>query len=70
MPESASGGGLVLGGVFVFGPVSAPRGVSAPGGCLVLGVSAPRGVSASGGSVVSQHALRQTPPCEQNDKPE
>ena len=33
--------------------------VSAPRGCLLLGVSAPRGV-------VSQHVLRQTPPCEQN----
>ena len=49
-------------------------GVSAPGGarvgvCLLAG-----GVSALGGvclllrGVVSQHALRQTPPCEQNDK--
>ena len=47
--------------------------MSAPGGCLLLGVSAPRGVSAPGGSapgggcllpggLVSQHALRQTPP--------
>ena len=34
---------------------------------LRQGVSAPRGVSAPGG-VVSQHALRQTPPCKQNDK--
>ena len=32
-----------------------PGGVSAPGGCLLQGVSAPWGV-------VSQHALRQTPP--------
>ena len=31
-------------------------GVSAPGGCLLGGVSAP------GGMMVSQHALRQTPP--------
>ena len=41
------------------GCVSA-MGVSAPGGAWSL-----RGVC-SGGGVVSQHALRQTPPCEQN----
>ena len=49
------GGGVCSGG-------SAPRGVSAPSGCLCSG-----GVSALGGclllgGVVSQHALRQTPP--------
>ena len=43
------GGGLVRGGL-LWG-VSAPRGVYGP-----------RGVSAPGGLVVSQHALRQTPP--------
>ena len=48
--------------------MSAPRGVSA-----AKGVSAPRGVSApmgmsAPGDVASQHAMRQTPPCEQNDK--
>ena len=38
-------------------------GVSAPGGCLLpKGVSAPGGVSAAVGVVVSEHALRQTPP--------
>ena len=36
-------------------------GVSAPGGCLLWGVSAPGGCLLLGG-VVSQHALRQTPP--------
>ena len=52
------------------GGVSAPggRGESALGGCLLWGVSAPRGVSVPGGCLlwgggVSQHALRQTPPC-------
>ena len=56
------------------GGVPAPRGVPAPGGCLLWG-PAPRGVSALGGpapggcllggvcsqGVVSHHALRQTP---------
>ena len=42
------------------------------GGICYQGVSAAGGgVSATGGlltgGVVSQHALRQTPPCEQND---
>ena len=54
--------------------VSAPGDVSSPGGCLLPGgvsalgdVSALwRMMSALGGGVVSQHALRQTPPCEQN----
>ena len=56
------------------GGVSA-RGVSAPGGCLLLGGGVcSQGVSVLGGvcseRVVSQNALRQTPPppCEQNDK--
>ena len=44
-------GGLLLGGCLFFW-----WWVSASGGCLLLG----------GGGVVSQHALRQTPPCEQN----
>ena len=45
-------GCLFLGGVCSWG-------VSAPRGCLLLGGVCP-------GSV-SQYALRQTPPCEQND---
>ena len=62
---SAGGGCLFLGG----GVCS--LGVSAPGGVCSCKVSAPggvcswRGVSAPGGGV-SQHALRQIPPCEQN----
>ena len=63
--------GCLLGGVCSQG-VSVPRGrgVSDPG----EGVSAPGGACSggvcSGGCmcVVSQHALRQTPPCEQNDR--
>ena len=70
--ESASrGGGCLLGGL------SAPGGMSTPGGgCLLLGGVSARGVSAPGGVTaprgcllpevcvcVSQHALRQTPPC-------
>ena len=43
------------------GGVSAP-GVSALGGVCSMGVPAPWGVPAPGGGVVSQHALRQTPP--------
>ena len=69
---SAPGGFVCSGGCLLQG------GLSAPGECLLwgvstLGVSAP-GVSALRGrrcllwGVVSQHALRQTPPCEQNDK--
>ena len=46
-------GGLLLGNV-CSGGGSAPGGVSALGGCLLRGVS--------------QHALRQTLPCEQNDR--
>ena len=45
--------------------VSAPRGVSALGrgvSALGRGVSAPGGCLLWGGGVVSQHALRQTPP--------
>ena len=69
-----SGGCLVL-GCLLWG-VSAPRGVSGLGGLLqgglLWGVSAPGGVCSGGvsalGGVVSQHALRQTPPCEQNDR--
>ena len=56
------------GGVCFWG-VPDPGG-STSGGCLLWGVSAPRGMSAPGGvcsgGVVSQHALKQTPP-EQND---
>ena len=57
--------------------VSRP-GVCLPGGCLVPGGVLSGGVSSGGQSSlgggggvcswdVSQHALRQTPPCEQND---
>ena len=56
------------GGCLLWG-VSARRRGSAPGG---WGVSALGGVCSWGvcsqWGVVSQHALRQTPPCEQNDK--
>ena len=46
--------------------------MSATGGCLLLGDVCywGGGVSATGGDLpggVFQHALRQTPPCEQND---
>ena len=65
---SAPGGCLVwgvsgLGGVCPWGDVCS-RGVSAPRGVSALGE-----VSAPGGGVVSQHALRQTPPppCGQTD---
>ena len=47
-----------LGGCLLWG-VSAPGGVSALGGCLLRGGLVPEGVW---GGVVSQHALRQTPP--------
>ena len=73
------GGVLSPGGCLVQG-VSG-LGVSGPGGCLLggcqllgvsaLGVSAPGGVCSSGGLLlggVSQHAQRQTPPCEQNHR--
>ena len=43
-------------------------GVPGPGGCLVQGVPGPGGCLLLGRGVVSQHALRQTPPCEQNDR--
>ena len=71
-------GGVCSGGSALGGGVCSRGGLSAPGECLLWGVSA-LGVSAPGVSalrgrrcllwgVVSQHALRQTPPCEQNDK--
>ena len=53
-------GGLIPGGLW-FGGVSAPRGVSALGGVCSREVSA-WGMSAPRGGVISQHALRQTPP--------
>ena len=77
-----SSGGLLLGGVCSWG-VSVPGGCLLLGGCLLpggvcsqgcllWGVSAPGGVCSWGicsqGGVVSQHALRQTAPCEQNDR--
>ena len=58
---------------------SSPGGMSTPGGCLLLGVfasggllpggaaSGPWGVCLWSGGEVSQHALGQTTPCEQND---
>ena len=49
-------------GVSAWGGVCS-RGCLLWGACLLWGVSAP-----GGGGVVSQHAPRQTPPCEQNDK--
>ena len=58
------GGGSALGGGVWSRRGVCSRGVSALGGCLLLGVSA-LGLSAPG-VCVSQHALRQTPPCEQN----
>ena len=71
-------GCMILGGLegcLLWG-VSA-QGGSAPGGhvcsggllrgCLLPGGVCFQGMSALGGAV-SQHALRQTPPCEQNDK--
>ena len=36
------------------------------GGGLLQGVPGPGGLLRGGEGVVSQHALRQTPPCEQN----
>ena len=48
---SAPGGGRLLWGICTGG------GGLLPGGCLLWGVSAP-------GGLVSQHALRQTPPQE------
>ena len=84
MPESASGGGgavlspsrggvlspgkgvyLVPGVYLVLGGVWSRGTCLVPGGCLLQGVCVP---APGGGGVVSQHALRQTPPCEQNDR--
>ena len=79
MPESASGGACLLwgacllrgrGGGVCSGGVSALGGMSALGGCVCShgGMSALGGVYSGGcllwGGVVSQHALRQTPPPE------
>ena len=54
---SHGGGGCLIPGVSI-------RGVSDPGGCLLLGGCLLQGgvCSVGGGGVVSQHALRQTPP--------
>ena len=57
MLVSARGGCLLPGG--------ASSGGSAPGGVCSGGVSALGGVCSQGG--ISQHALRQTPPCGQTD---
>ena len=60
-----TGGGVCSqgdgGGVCVSGPgrCMVPGGVAGPWGCVP---------SPGGWGVVSQHALRQTPHCEQNDK--
>ena len=43
-------------------------GMPAPGVSAPRRVSVPMGVSAFGGEMVSQHALRQPTPCEQNDR--
>ena len=56
---SAPGGSALAGGAWSRGVVPGPGGVCCRG-CLLQGVPGP-------GGVVSQHALRQTPPhCEQN----
>ena len=77
---SALGGCLLLGEVLLWG-VLAPGGCLLPGGCPLLGVSTPEGggvcsggcllrggACSQGGVLVSQHALRQTPSHEQNDR--
>ena len=51
-----------LGGVCSGGVLSWPGGCLVLGGCLLRVVSGPRGESGLGSGVVSQHALRQTPP--------
>ena len=59
------GGVLSLGGWGYLVPgVYLVRGVWSWRGCLVLGMSGPGGVSGPW-EMVSQHALRQTPPCGQ-----
>ena len=54
-------GGASSGGLSAPGGVPAPGG-SAPGGLPAPGGSAPGGCLLPGGGVVSEHALRQTPP--------
>ena len=51
--------------------MSASRAVSAPGGCLLLGVSASRGVSApgGGGNGVSARGVCGIPACTEADTP-
>ena len=65
-PSMLCGGVSAPGGCLLRG-VSAPRGrvSESEGGVSIRGVSAPGGCLLPGGCV-SQHALRQTPPCEQN----
>ena len=66
-------GGVCSGGCLLPGGVPSPggRGLSAAGRCLLWGGCLVRGVCCRGClllGVVSQHALRQTSPCEQNDR--
>ena len=61
-----SWGVSTLGGVCSWGGLCLLGG-SALGGCLLGGVSALEGGVSTLGGVVSQHALRQTPPCGQTD---
>ena len=51
-------------------PGGGGAGLPGPGGCLIRGGLPGLGgmVSYPGEGLVSQHALRQNPPCEQNDK--
>ena len=55
-------GGLLPGGILLPGVVPPSWGASFWGGLF------PGGFPCQGAVVLSQHALRQTPPCEQNDK--
>ena len=63
-PRGVYSGGVGPGGCLLWGPE--PGGYVLWGGAWSHGVSA-RGVPAPGG-VVSQHALRQPPPCGQTDR--
>ena len=63
---SWGGCGVCSGGVCSWG-VSA-LGVSAQGGGIPACIGCLGGICSRGEGVVSQHTLRQAPPCEQNDK--
>ena len=74
-PSMHCAGGYVPGGCLVPGEVSAPgggclaKGGVCSWGCLVQGQCLLQGVPASGPrGCVSQHAMGQTPPCEQNHR--